>query len=203
MLRTLRLRRDDKAGRDVSDANSRFDFVHVLSAFAAGTKSIDAKFVRRNLNVRGSFFDFRNCIDARETGVAPFVGIEWRNAHQPMHAAFGFAKAVGIFAFDQQRDAFDSGGFAFERIRHFDFPAARFAPALIHAQQHARPIAGFRSARAGVDAEDAIIFVVRAVEENFQFARVEFAGEIERDRVRVLFGFLIATLPVRLRPIRP
>ena len=38
-------------------------------------------------------------VHAGKTGVPAFVGIEWRDAHQAMHAAFGLAKAIGIFAF--------------------------------------------------------------------------------------------------------
>ena len=102
-----------------------------------------------------------------------------------MHAAFGFAKAVGVFARDEHRGALDAGGFTGQRVGDFDFPAARFRPALIHAQQHVRPVAGFGAAGAGVDAQDAIVLVVRAGEENPQFQRVQFLEEIARDRLRV------------------
>ena len=70
------------------------------------------------------------------------------------------------------------GGFARQRVGHFHLPAARFRPALVHAQQHVRPIARFRAARAGVDAQDAVVFVVRAVEKTLQFQVLELFGEL-------------------------
>ena len=54
--------------------------------------------IGRNDDFGGGLFDFGDGIHAGKTGVPAFVGIEWRNADQPMHAAFGFAKAIGIFA---------------------------------------------------------------------------------------------------------
>src|SRR6185369_17976707 len=94
-----------------------------------------------------------------------------------MHAALGLAKTVSVLAGHDERRAFDSGSFARQRISDVHFPAARFAPALVHAQQHTRPIAGFGPTRAGVDAHDAIVLVVWPAEKNFQFKRVEFLGE--------------------------
>ena len=174
MLRTLRLRRDDEAGRDMRDAHGGLDFVHVLAALAAGTECVHAKFIRRNDDFAVALLDFRNRVHARETGVAAFVGIERRDAHEAMHAALGLAKTVGVLALDEHRDAFEAGGFAGERVGDLDFPAARFGPARIHARKHFRPVLRFRAARAGVDGEDAIFFVVRAVEKEFQFQRVKF-----------------------------
>ena len=98
MLRTLALRRGDHAGRDVRDAHRRLHFVDVLSAFAAGAKGIHLEFAGRDHDFVGGLLDFRDHIDAGETGVPAFVGIERRNAHQAMDAAFGLGEAVGIFA---------------------------------------------------------------------------------------------------------
>ena len=50
-----------------------------------------------------------------------------------MDAAFGLGIAIGIFAFDQQRRRFDAGLITRLIIHHFDFIAALFGPAIIHA----------------------------------------------------------------------
>src|SRR5207237_2596088 len=99
------------------------------------------------------------------------------NTHETMHAPFSLAEAVSIFTADQQCRAFNSCSFAWCRTGNFDFPAAAFAPTLIHAQKHVGPIASFGAAGAGVDVEDAIAFVVRAGEQRTKFKRFEFAFE--------------------------
>ncbi len=161
------------------DAHGGLNLVHVLAALAAGTERVYLKFIRRNNDFIVAFFNFRNRIHTGKTRVPALIGIEWRNAHEPMHAALGLAKTVGVFAADEQRGAFDARRFARQSVGHFHFPAARFRPALIHAQQHVRPVARFRAARAGVNGEDAIFFVVRAVEKQFQFQRVEFLEKFD------------------------
>ena len=194
MLRTLRLRRDDEAGRNVRYAHGGFNLVHVLAALAAGTERVHLEFIRRNDDFAVAFLDFRNRVHAGKTRVAAFVGIERRDAHEAMHAALGLAESVGVFALDEHRDAFEAGGFAGERVGHLDFPAARFGPALIHAREHFRPVLRFRAARAGVDGEDAILPVMRAVQENLQFERIQFLekpGEVAGEfpfNLRLRFG---------------
>ena len=64
-LAALGLTGDDDAARFVHDAHGGFDFVHVLSAFAAGAKSIDLDIGRIDFDRRG-IRDFRNDIDAGE-----------------------------------------------------------------------------------------------------------------------------------------
>src|SRR5688572_32107361 len=94
-----------------------------------------------------------------------------------MDSALGLGEAVSILAGNEHGDAFDAGGFTGERVFHFDFPTATFGPALIHAHEHAGPIARFGATGAGVDAEDAVVFVVRTVEQDAEFYGVEFGLE--------------------------
>ena len=182
MLRTLGLRRDDQPGRNVRDAHGGLDLVHVLAALAAGTERVHLEFSRRNHDVGIALLDFRNRVHAGETRVPAFVGVERRDAHQPVHAAFGLGKAVGVFALKQHGDALEARAFAGQRVGDLDLPAARFGPALIHARQHFRPVLRLGAAGAGVDAEDAILPVVRAAQENLQFQRVEFLEKFLRGR---------------------
>jgi hypothetical protein len=103
-----------------------------------------------------------------------------------MDAAFGLTIAVGELAFDEEGGAFDAGAFTGEGVSEVGFPSAGFAPALVHAEEHAGPVAGFGAAGAGVDAEDAVVAVVGAVEEDAKFAGLEIASE----RLEVALDFL-------------
>src|ERR1035437_2523145 len=140
VLRTLGLRCDDETGWNVRDAHGGFDLVHVLAALATGTERVHLEFSWRDDDVGIAFFNFRNRVHAGETRVTAFVGIERRDAHEPVHAAFGLGKAVGVFALEQHRDALEARAFADQRVGDFNLPAAGFGPALIHARQHFRPI---------------------------------------------------------------
>ena len=41
----------------------------------------------------------------RERGVTPRRGVEGRDSHEPVHAAFAFQIAIGVFALDLQGGA--------------------------------------------------------------------------------------------------
>src|ERR1041384_6069757 len=109
--------------------------------------------------------------------MAAFVGIKGRNADEAMHAPFGPATTVSMLARDEQGHTLDPGGFARKRVGDFHFPAAAFGPALVHAHEHIGPIASLGAASAGVDAENAVVFIVRAVKEYFEFVAVQFFEE--------------------------
>ena len=118
-----------------------------------------------------------------------------------MHPALSLAIAVGEFASNNHGGTLDAGGFTRERVSHIHLPTARFGPALVHPQEHVRPVTGLGAARTGVDAHDAISTVVRAIEENSKLERIEFlevAGnvafefllDIELGRFRLRFAEL-------------
>src|SRR5262245_32549376 len=96
----------------MGDANRRLDLVYILTAFAAGTVSVNLQFAWRNDDLAVILLDFRDHIHTGKAGMAPFVGIERGDAHQPVNASFGLAKAVGIFSGDQRRGTFDPSSFA-------------------------------------------------------------------------------------------
>ena len=179
------------------DAHRGLDLVHVLAAFAAGPVGVHLEFDGRDHDFRGGLLDFGNRIHAGETGVAAFVGVEGRDAHQAVDAALGLAVAVGVFARDQHRGALDAGGFARQRVGDIDLPAARLGPALVHAQEHARPIARFGAARARVDAQDAVALVVRAVEEYLQLQGVQLLEEPGQVPLEFLSRFWPGPVPAR------
>ena len=75
--------------------------VDMLPASARRAIGINAAVTFININLNGVI---NNWIypDRRKTGMAASVGIERRNAHQPVYARFRFQPAIGIVALDQQ-----------------------------------------------------------------------------------------------------
>ena len=91
--------------------------------------------------------DHRIDPDAGERGVPARVGIERRDAHQPMHAALGLEPAIGVVALDLDGRRLDAGVLALGLLEQLDLVAVLLGPARVHAQQHARPSPGSRCRR--------------------------------------------------------
>src|SRR6185436_18551090 len=83
----------------------------------------------------------------------------------------------------------DASSFSGQRVSHVHFPTAAFAPALVHAQKHVGPIASFGAARARVDAEDAVAFIVWAAQKRSQLECVEIAFEFCQLALQLLLQF--------------
>ena len=98
----------------------------------------------------------------------PRIGIEGRDAHQPVHARFGLQPAIGILALDQQRGRFDARPLAFAFLDQLQLVAVALGPARVHAQQHRRPVLAFGAARAGMDFQIAVVGVGLARQHGFQ-----------------------------------
>ena len=75
-LAALGLAGDNNSTRLMQNPHCRFDFVDVLSAFAATAKCINLKVGRINFYWSG-IGNFRNDIDTRERSVTSLVRIEW------------------------------------------------------------------------------------------------------------------------------
>jgi hypothetical protein len=127
--------------------------------------------------MRTAVLEFRDHVHAGKAGVAALVGIEGRDAHQPVHPALGLGEAVGVFAPQHQGSVFDARPLTGQGVGDLDLPPARFGPALVHAQQHGRPVAGLGAPGPGVDAQDGIVAVMRAVEKESQFQRLQPVGK--------------------------
>ena len=131
---------------NVPDAHGGLDLVHVLPALAAAAIGVhlDVGFVDLD---RRALRQFGHDIDAGEGGVPAFVRVEGRDAHEPMHAALGGEIAEGIFAGDLERAGLDAGFVAELDVHDLALEAVALDPALIHAQEHVRPIAATRCRR--------------------------------------------------------
>ena len=96
------------------------------------------------------------------------VGIKWGNAHQSMHTQLGLEPAMRIVAFDDDRRRLDAGLLPICLLDQFDVEFSPLRPAHVHPQQHARPIAAFSAAGAGMHFDIGVIRVRFAGEERFE-----------------------------------
>src|ERR1019366_3883007 len=106
--------------------------------------------------------DHRKHHDAGKRGVAARIGVEWRDAHQPVHAVLAFEPAIGVVALDRHGRRLDAGALAFGLLEPFDLVAVLLGPAHIHAHQHASPVLALGAASAGMDLEIAVVGVALA-----------------------------------------
>ena len=93
------------------------------------------------------------------------IGVEGRNANEPVDSAFGFDVAIGIGTFDTKSGLADTSPFTFGYVFNFYFKTTAFSPACIHAEKHIRPIVGLRATRSRFNGDDGVGFVVRSREE--------------------------------------
>src|SRR5205814_5179986 len=120
------------------------------AAFASAAKGVDLQISRVNLE-RGGIGDLRDDIDAGKRSVTPFVCIEGRNPHEPMHSSLGLKMSISVLTAHEQRDRFYADFFTLLNVHCLSFETASLDPALIHPQQHVGPIARFGAARARVN----------------------------------------------------
>ena len=172
MLATLRLTRSHNAGGNMRKPHGRLHLVDVLTALTATAVSVHPHFARVDLNI-AFILQFRHHIHTGKTRVPAFIGIERRNAHQPMHPALGLAEPEGVLALNSECGALDARHFPGCQVLYCHRPAAAFAPALVHAQQHIRPVTAFRTASTCVDGEDTVALVLRILEHGLQLKDIQ------------------------------
>ena len=92
-------------------------------------------------------------------------GVEWREAHEPVHPALGAEQAVGVLARGTEGRGLDAGFLARARLQQLDAKAARFSPAHLHAQHHLRPVLSVGAAGPRVDSDERVAGVIGAGEQ--------------------------------------
>ena len=133
-----------------------------------------------------------------EAGVAARVRIERRDAHQPVDARLGLQPAVGVVALDHDRRRLDAGLVAGGLFEHFDVEFAPLAPAHVHAQQHARPVAALGAAGAGMHLDIGIQAVGLARQQRLELAALAFRLQRPELRQALVLGVGIALLLAEL-----
>ena len=131
---------------------AEFGLVDVLAAGAAGAHGVDAHVGLFHVDV-DAVVDHRIDGDAGERSMPAGIGVEWRDAHQAMHAVLGLEPAIGVVALDLDGGRFDAGFFALRLLDVVDLETVLLGPAHIHAQQHVGPVLALGAAGAGMDLE--------------------------------------------------
>jgi hypothetical protein len=168
VLAPLDLAADYDAGRDVSDADGGFDFVNVLTAFAAGAECIDAE-------IFGTDVDFDFVVhfgyhkDGSEGSVTAGGLVEGRDADQAVHSGFANEHAIGIFTGELNRGVLDAGLFAGSFVEDDGIHAFPFRPTEIHAEQDRGPVLRFGATGAGLNGHDGVEVIAFAGKQGFGF----------------------------------
>ncbi len=97
--------------------------------------------------------------DAGEAGLAPRVAVERADAHQAVHARFGFQPAVGVATLDLEGAALDASLFTGALLQPAHLEAAPLGPARVHARQHLGPVLRLGATGAGVDLDIGVVGV--------------------------------------------
>ena len=106
--------------------------IDVLAAGAAGAVGVDAKVVGLDVDL-DLFVDLGIDEDGGEGGVPARVGVERRDAHQPMHADFRAQQPVGILALDGKRSRLETGFLTRQAIGDLRLEAVPLDPTQVHA----------------------------------------------------------------------
>src|SRR5262249_30608820 len=150
VLRAVVLAHHHDIGRDVGEAHGRFGLVDVLAAGAAGAHGVGAhvRFLDVDLD---AVVDHRIDVDAGERGVAAGIGVERRDADQPVHAVLALEPAERVAALDLDGGRLDAGLLALALLDPLDLVAVLLGPAGVHAHEHVGPVLALGAAFAGVD----------------------------------------------------
>ena len=165
----------------------------MLAARARRPVRVDAQVVRVDLGHLG-VVERRHRVERRERGLAARVGVERRDADEPVHAAFAREQTERVATLHRERGRAEAGFGAGRHLVDLDGEAAPLGPAQVHAQEHVGPVLRVGAARAGVDRADRVAVVVLAGEQRAQLQRVELTAERGDAGVDLLLDRVVALL---------
>ena len=151
------------------EADRRLGLVDVLAACPLGAHRIGADVRLLDVDL-DAVVDHRIDVDAGERGVAARVGIERRDAHQPVHAVLALEPAIGVAALDLHGRRLDAGLFAAGLLDPLDLEAVLLGPARVHAHEHVGPVLALGAAGAGVNLEEGVEAVGLARQQRLELA---------------------------------
>ena len=138
--------------------------------------------------------------------MAAGVGVEGRDADQPVHAGLGLGVAVGVRSLEAERRALDARALPRLKLEQLRLEAASLRPAQVHPQQHLGPVLRLEAAGAGMDLDDGVAGVVLAAEELLELELVEALGDRVHLRSQLLERLgvaLLRELEIHLRLVDP
>src|SRR5207245_7500818 len=185
VLAALVLHRHHDARGDVGHADGRVGLVDFLAARAGGPEGVDAHVVGIEIDV-DVFVDLGIDEDAGKRGVPPRVGVEGRDAHQPVHAYFRLEPPVGVVAAGDEGGVLDPRLLAGLEIAQLHFPPFALAVPRVHAPEHQRPVLRLGPPGARVDLEDGVEMVLWAAEHPGQLEPLRSLHRLGQRELRLL-----------------
>ena len=91
--------------------------------------------------------------------------VERREPHEPVDAALGLERPVGVLAVDGDRGRLEARLLPRARLDDLGLEAASLGPAQVHAEEHLGPVLRVGAALAAVDRDERVAGVVLAGEE--------------------------------------
>jgi len=150
---------DDDPGRVVGDPDGGIGCVDVLAALARRAVRIDP-------DIFGIDVDFDRVINfgigenGGEGGVASLVGVERRDANQPVDACLLTQVAEGELPFDPDRGALQTRLLTRCRVENLGLEAFPLGVAQVHPEQDLGPILGLGPSGPGMDSQDGVPGIV-------------------------------------------
>ena len=137
----------------ITQTHTRFYLVDVLSTGTTASECIprDSGHIHLHLN---RIVHQRSDKDRSKRGHSLALSIVGRNTHQTMHAILTLQIAVGIIAFDVDRDGLDTSLIALLQVGNRDLVVVVLGPTHIHTHQHGGPVLTLRTTGTGIDLQD-------------------------------------------------
>ena len=117
-------------------------------------------------------------LQAGKAGLAAAVCIKGADAHQAVHAVFALQQAVGVGAFHHNAAALHAGLIAVLIVQRGDLEAVGSRPAVVHTEQHIRPVLRLGSAGAGMKGEDGVVLVILTAQQGDHLQLVNGLGHL-------------------------
>src|SRR5438552_4127358 len=187
VLAALVLHRHHDARGDVGHANGRVGLVDFLAARAGGPEGVDAHVVGIEIDV-DVFVDLGIDEDAGKRGVPASVGVERRDAHQPVHADFRLEPSVGMVAAGDEGGVLDPRLLAGLEIAQLHFPSFALAVSRVHAEEHQGPVLRLGSPGARVDLDDGVEMVLWTAVHPGQLEALRSLHRLGQRELRLLPG---------------
>src|SRR5450631_3266878 len=159
MLRALFLYKDDRAGRQMGDADGGFGLVDVLAAGTLRAHGVDLQIVFVNLDV--NLFHLGQYRDGGSRRVDAAGGFGVGYALHAVHAGFEFELGEHATSAHFGDDFLEAAFGAFADRHDFRLPALQGGVAFVHAEQVAGEQRGLVAAGAGADFQDGVVIVHR------------------------------------------
>ncbi|CCX38003.1 uncharacterized protein BN452_01915 [Clostridium sp. CAG:1013] len=158
--------------------------VNLLSAGAAGAVHFHLNILGRNLH-RVVQLHFRHDFQGSKRGLPSACRVKGRHTHQPVHTCLALQITVGVLSLHHDGSALQTSLVSVQVVQSLHFVAVTLRPAVVHAEQHLRPVLGLRAAGTGVEGQNSVILIVFPGEQSGQL----HGSNLTPDRFDLRFRF--------------